>query len=247
VFPATVEIFYERLTPDAFLQAVKEAPIAYLPLGTLEYHGPHLPLGSDMLQPLGIFAELARSVGGVVLPSLSAGPDEKTVIAGEDFYGMDFEFLTARERARRLPGSAYWVDDPTFLQYVDGMVRQLSRAGLKIVVGHGHGLSTDFFRRQAPMWKETYGIKALTMQEILREKELGFMIDHAGANETSIMLATNPELVKMENLPKDPDEWPRGIMGEDPRLRASAEFGRRIIKANLVEMERLLREELVGL
>jgi creatinine amidohydrolase len=242
-----MEIFYERLTPDAFLQAVKEAPIAYLPLGTLEYHGPHLPLGSDMLQPLGLYTELARKVGGVVLPSLSIGPDEKTVIADEDFYGMDFEFLTARERPRRLPGSAYWVDDSTFLQHVGGMVRQLSRAGLKIVVGHGHGPSTDFFRRQATVWKETYGIETLTMQEILREKELGFMIDHAGANETSIMLATNPELVKMENLPKDPGEWPRGIMGEDPRVHASAEFGQRIVRANLETMEMLLREALTRL
>jgi len=148
-----MEIFYERLTPDAFLRAVEHAPIAYLPLGTLEYHGPHLPVGSDMLQPLGLYGELARRVGGVVLPSLSAGPDERTTMNGEDLYGMDFEFLAEEEKPRQLPGSAYWMDDSTFLQYVDGMIRQLSRAGLKIIVGHGHGPSTDFFRGQTAVWR----------------------------------------------------------------------------------------------
>lgn len=57
------------------------------------------------------------------------------------------------------------------------------------------------------------------------------------------MLATNPELVRMENLPDDPAVWPKGIMGKDPRLHASAQLGRRIIEANLTKMESLLREE----
>lgn len=239
-----MEVFYERLTPDEFLKVVKQTPIAYLPLGTLEYHGPHLPLGSDHLQPLGLYVELSRRLGGLVLPPLSAGPDEQAVLDGEPYYGMDFEFLTEHEKPRRLPGSAYWQDDSVFLQYTDGMIRQLSRAGLKILVGHGHGPSTDLFGRQAPAWKKAYGITVLTLQGILEDKELGFMNDHAGANETSIMLATHPELVKMENLPKDPPVWPKGIMGRDPRLHASAELGRRIIEANLTRMEILLREEL---
>jgi creatinine amidohydrolase len=242
-----MEIFYERLTPEAFLSSVKRAPIAYLPLGTLEYHGPHLPLGADMLQPLGLYHELALSVGGLVLPPLTLGPDENKVIGGEEFYGMDFEFLTATEAPRRLPGSAYWVDDPAFLHYTEGMVRQLGRAGFRVVVAHGHGPSTDFFRGHSDAWERSYGVKVMTLQGILQEKELGFMVDHAGANETSIMLATNPELVKMEKLPSDPNEWPKGIMGEDPRRNASAEFGRRIIQANLSAMERLLLEEIKAL
>jgi creatinine amidohydrolase len=239
-----LEIFYHRLTPDVLLQRLREAPVAYLPLGTLEYHGPHLPLGSDMLQPLGLYAELARRVGGVVLPPVSMGPDESTTIDGKVFYGMDFEFLVEPEKPRRLPGSAYYIDDSLFLQYADEVVKQLGRAGVRILVGHGHGPSTDFFRKQGKIWDSRYGVRTLTMQDIVPEKELGFMIDHAGANETSIMLATNPDLVRMENLPMDPEQWPTGIMGADPRLHASPEIGRRIIEANLRAMEGLLGEEL---
>lgn len=162
-----LEVFYERLTPGEFLRVVKEMPVAYLPLGTLEYHGPHLPLGSDHLQPLGLYVELAKKVGGLVLPPLFSGPDEKAVFDGERYYGMDFEFLTQHEKPRQLPGSAYWTDDLLFLRYTDGLVKQLSRAGIKVLVGHGHGPSTDFFQRQASLWKQTYGIKVLTLQGIL--------------------------------------------------------------------------------
>lgn len=242
-----MEILYQRLTPDVLLERLREAPVAYLPLGTLEYHGPHLPLGSDMLQPTGLYAELARSVGGVVLPALSLGPDEETVVDGRVFYGMDFEFLVEGEGPRRLPGSAYYADARVFEEYADSMLKQLSRAGVRILVGHGHGPSTDFFAVHGKAWESKYGLRVLTLQGIVAEKELGFMIDHAGANETSIMLATDPDLVRMENLPTNPKEWPVGIMGLDHRLHASAEVGRRIIQANVRAMERLLREELARL
>jgi creatinine amidohydrolase len=46
------ETLYEKLTPVAYEARILKAPIAYLPLGTLEWHGPHLPLGSDHLDEL---------------------------------------------------------------------------------------------------------------------------------------------------------------------------------------------------
>ena len=59
----TEETLYERLTPADLESRIREAPIAYLPLGTLEWHGRHLPLGSDFLQSQGFFIQLARRVG----------------------------------------------------------------------------------------------------------------------------------------------------------------------------------------
>ena len=238
---------YEALTPPALRERMREAPVAYLPLGTLEYHGPHLPLGSDMLQPIGVYKELARSIGGVVLPPMSMGPDEVSIVNGTVFYGMDFENLVEDEKPRILPGSAYFIEDSMFIDYSRSMIKQLARAGFKVVVGHGHGPSTDLFTRHGPKWGREHGVRVLTFQGILPEKELGFMIDHAGANETSIMLATNPGLVRMENLPKDRNTWPKGVMGADPRVHASAEMGHRIVNANLRAMETLLREHLAAL
>jgi creatinine amidohydrolase len=139
------------------------------------------------------------------------------------------------------------VDGPVFQRYAEAMLKQLGRPGVRIVVGHGRGPSTDLFVAKKTEWESRFGMKVLTLQGLVGEKELGFMIDHVGANETSIMLATNPELVRMQNLPTDSKDWPLGIMGADPRVHASAEAGRRIVDANLRAMERLLREELAGL
>ena len=61
---------YEELTPAEFRVRLADAPIAYLPLGTLEWHGEHLPLGSDGIQSTGFFSELAHKVGGVVLQAV---------------------------------------------------------------------------------------------------------------------------------------------------------------------------------
>ncbi|UCG36946.1 MAG: creatininase family protein, partial [Candidatus Bathyarchaeota archaeon] len=70
------EVLYERLTPSEFQDRLEKAPIAYLPLGTLEWHGLHLPLGTDSLQSQAFFIKLAQRAGGIVLPPLFLGPDE---------------------------------------------------------------------------------------------------------------------------------------------------------------------------
>ena len=72
------EVFYENLCPKGFRKRLDEMPIAYLPLGTLEWHGPHLPLGADGIQSKGLFKIMAEEVGGIVLPSLFVG--DKSVV-----------------------------------------------------------------------------------------------------------------------------------------------------------------------
>ena len=54
------KVLYVELTPSEFAERLAAAPITYLPLGTLEWHGPHLPLGSDGLQAQGFFMILAK-------------------------------------------------------------------------------------------------------------------------------------------------------------------------------------------
>jgi len=84
------KVLYHELTPDEFTLRLEKCPVAYLPLGTLEWHGNHLPLGSDGLQSLGFFEKLAAETGGIVMPMLFIGPDGyDTLINGKEYYGMD--------------------------------------------------------------------------------------------------------------------------------------------------------------
>ena len=239
------ETLYERLTPADLEARIREAPIAYLPLGTLEWHGRHLPLGSDFLQSQDFFIRLARLVGGVVLPPLFLGPDRMREVDGAEYYGMDLT-KQARDPPRQLPGSAYWVSDELFSEMVEAILKQLRRAGFRIVVAHGHGPSTRHFVKEGESLGEKRDLIILTVwrDEGERDAETEFQYDHAAANETSIMIALHPSLVHMESLPEDPDEWPLGIIGRDPRTHASAENGRRIIDIHLDRMEAILKDHL---
>ena len=73
---------------------------------------------------------------------------------------------------------------------------------------------------------------------------MGIQTDHAAANETSLVMALRPELVKMDNLSSNPAEFPIGVAGEDPRNHASAAAGRRAIDMQLDRMQRVLTEAL---
>ena len=50
-------------------------------------------------------------------------------------------------------------------------------------------------------------------------------MDHAAAIETSLMMHLQPETVDLSALDPEPDRWPEGVGGEDPREHASAERG----------------------
>ena len=70
------KVQYSELLPWEFRQRIQQRPVAYLPLGTLEWHGEHLPLGSDAIQSESLMIECARRFGGIVLPPIHLGPDQ---------------------------------------------------------------------------------------------------------------------------------------------------------------------------
>jgi len=244
-------VLYAELTPQALRERLAAAPIAYLPLGTLEWHGEHLPLGSDGLQAQGFFERLAREVGGVVLPMLFLGPDRVRQVDGQTLYGMDICLGAPPERAyptQQLAGSAYWAPDPVFGILVETTLAQLRRAGFRIVVGHGHGPSTRYFAAHAEAWRDQFGLECLHCWGSPEDREgLGIQVDHAAMNETSLMMALHPELVQMERLSPDPAQWPVGVGGRDPRLYASPELGERALALQVARMAGILRQALAKL
>ena len=241
----TEKVLYAELTPPEFEERLRVAPIAYLPLGTLEWHGRHLPLGSDGIQSQGFFVELAREAGGIVLPMLFVGPDRVKEVGGKMFYGMDTHKTNGQNgEPVQLAGSAYWVPDELFLQLLEAILTQLKRAGFRVVVAHGHGPSTGRFHAHIPEWGERLGLKLFYCWRADDADGLGIQTDHAAANETSLVMALRPELVHMENLSKDLSQWPVSVGGQDPRVHASAERGKKAIKLNVERMAGILREAL---
>lgn len=232
-------VLYSELTPTMFRERIKEAPIAYLPLGTLEWHGEHLPLGADGIQPYNFFQLLAREVGGIVYPPMFLGPDMVKRVDERDYYGMDF---FCSDTVRQLDGSAYWIPDSLFAGIMEATLKQMKRAGFKIVVAHGHGPSTHTVIKMKDIWEEKFGLSILTCWGHRHSEGLGIMIDHAAANETSLTWYFRPELVKMEYLPADTSLALNGVAGMDPRIYASPERGEEIVRVQLEYMKNKIYE-----
>lgn len=240
---------YLELTPNEFLKRLNAAPIAYLPLGTLEWHGPHMPLGSDCFHSSAILTKLAEQVGGIVLPPIFLAPDTETMTLpdGTELYGMDCVDLpdpTHKYPPQQLTGTAYWVPNETFAIILDAILKQLARAGFKIVVGHGHAPSRNFFKDNIHHYKKQFDLDCFTLHQKENEPDyIPIPSEHAGKTETSLNLAINPHLVHLENL--DENTWPIGVGGTDhPKTTATPEIGRKILDFHLKRMKKILHQAL---
>ncbi len=244
------KVLYEELTPTEFRERLAEAPVAYLPLGTIEWHGEHLPLGSDGLQAREFFIRLARETGGVVYPMLFMGPDRKQTVDEKELYGMDIFVGDAASgkayASQQLDGSSYWIAEEDFQALMEAILKQVSRAGFKVLVAHGHGPSTRFLIDHTVDWEERFNLKILHCWGHRDKEGMGIMLDHAAMNETSLLMTLLPDLVRMEYLPADTSEWPVGVGGKDPRLWASPEKGREILAIQQDRMSTLIAEALAA-
>jgi creatinine amidohydrolase len=247
----TVDWLYLR--PSQFRERVNQLPVAYLPLGTLEWHGEHLPLGSDALQSMELFREIARDIGGIVLPPLFLGPDTILYEENGDWYnGMD---IVSRDgKGNRLPpqkfeGSAYWMSKPLFIQTMEQILSNLKRCDIQLLVAHGHGPSTGIVRTYMSEWEKQYGIKVMHIwkhdnSDIIPDG-FGYQVDHAATNETSIVWHYYPQYVDMSALPANPEDWPLGVSGRDPRIHASKEHGKAIADFNKERVIKMIKQRLL--
>ena len=241
----TESVLYIELAPQEFQERLAACPVAYLPLGTLEWHGPHLPYGTDILQGDALFRIAAERIGGIVMPGLFMGPDRSLEQDGKDYYGMDIHIDAAKSPRhyplQQLPGSAYWLPTELYEELLKAILRQLARAGFRVVVGVGHGPSTTSFKNLADWAKETLGLTLLTPYT---ECEIKYIHDHAGKSETSNIMHFFPELVHMDRLPEDLNEFAPGMGGLDPRVHASAEYAAERLPAVLENLGRIIRKAL---
>ncbi len=229
------KVHYTELLPHEFRRRLAEKPVAYLPLGTLEWHGEHLPLGADAIQSDGLMTVCAQQLGGIVMPPIYLGPDQAVPAeGGKMLYGMDF--FQQPLPHQQLPGSCYWVSPGFFRTLVDAILVQLKRAGFRAVFADGHGPSRDSWVQDIPEREKRFGLRLFGVTADIQEAWKS-QIDHAGRNETSLMMHYRPELVDLSQLSPDRAVWPQAVLGEDPRL-ATPDFGRECMEASLAIIKR---------
>jgi len=121
------EVCWERMFPKEFGEAVAERPVCYMPLGTLERHGSHLPFGQDAMKAHGLCLRAAQKHGGVVLPALHWGTHGWWAEAYRQ--GLEGDGPTRKQP----PGSVY-VNEGLLINLLLSMFREVEYAGFEVIV-----------------------------------------------------------------------------------------------------------------
>ena len=166
---------YPGLPPLALARwpqvARSDRRLLVVPIGSLEQHGPHLPLDTD--------ARIASAVAGAVharLPRIGLAPCIPIGASGEH---------------AGFPGTLSIGTDALALMVVE-LVRHASLFWQHVLVINGHGGNTTALRSAVQTCQHER--RSLTLHHIGGEH--GDV--HAGISETSLMLHLAPELVRME-------------------------------------------------
>lgn len=163
---------------------LKTCDMVIIPLGATEQHGPHLPLGTDYYEALGMSKLISAQTGVVVAPVL---------LAGYSVYHAGF------------PGTLS-LKPETMEQVLFETVEILMKYGFRRFLFFNYHGGNNIVQQRV-IHRINHNTDALAMaighgSPIQKEEEEEFFDWHAGVDETSIMLYLKPELVKMERAEK---------------------------------------------
>jgi len=181
---------WEKLNIVEFQNAVATSKgVCLLPMGCLEKHGDHLPLGTDLLCARDVAFRAADIEPAVVFPSYPFGQVSEV---------------------RHFPGTIA-VDARLQMEVLQALCDEIARSGLrKIILVNGHGGSTmmaRFFAQSQLDRRRDYAVYVfehwMTAEQAQKVYDTHGKPDgggHADLNETSLVMAQDPALVRMENV-----------------------------------------------
>ncbi len=192
---------FEEMIPEELLDGIRTNGIAYIPIGSMEWHGPHMAMGMDTLNVYGVSLLSSNKTGGVVLPPTYIGTESardpetlrKVGFSGdESIVGMDFPGNSIK--------SFYWPPE-LFELIVRHQIEMLRDMGYRLIVlanGHGADNQIEILNRLAQEYS-CQRCQVLSIFILFEDSNVG--IGHAGLAETAIMLHICPQGVDLERLP----------------------------------------------
>lgn len=230
------EVRYQMLRPAQAIARRKACPVAYVPLGNLEWHGPQNPLGADTLQAEGLAILCARTGGGLAFPPLYYGEnrhqclvestaDDRAEIAAE----MDLPASNFDASAFPFTETEQTLAYQRLLLHILAEIETLGFEVAVLVAGHGplvdHARAACLLSNQRTRSRKK-GLLAWAFLDsrIAQDKYRG-LGDHGAGWETSHLMHLHPEAVDLSVLP------PKGgkivhVVGKMPAQDATAAFGR---------------------
>ncbi|MDR0231168.1 MAG: creatininase family protein [Dysgonamonadaceae bacterium] len=180
---------WEELTASDFVSAVKQSEgVCVLPMGVIEKHGAHLPLGTDVYT--------AREI------SFRAAEKEYCIVFPYYFVGQIYE-------AKHQPGTLAYSPEMIY-KFLEETCDEISRNGIKkIILNNIHGGNPSFLEYfcQSQLFKQkdyavylfTPSMDSKTQAKIssMRKSTTG---GHGDEVETSTVMVAKPDLVKLDRV-----------------------------------------------
>ncbi len=184
----TLSVKWEELTAADFTKAIEHARgVCVLPFGILEKHGPHLPLGTDLIN--------------IRYASVNAAKQEYAVVFPEYYFGQIFE-------AKHEPGTIAY-SPHLQLELLQETTDEMARNGCKkILIANGHGGNNHllpYFAQSQLASPHDYvvylhlDVKMPAGRPAMKTKEDG----HAGESETAHVMVSRPDLVHQDRAAQE--------------------------------------------
>lgn len=240
---------YEDLTTEEVPAGLAAGPLI-LPLGSIEQHGPHLPLSVDLDIALAVAAALAQRVGGLLAPAVC----------------YTARSLPASGGGSTFPGTIH-VKGQVLLPYLSAVFGAYLSAGVRdLIVINGHYESEALIFEALDSSREDGvigGARVLALswwsvveeslvRELFGNSYVGWHAEHAGLCETSLMLYLRPDAVRpirvdhatpppcgVYSYPLDPGRVStRGVLSAT--TNSSSDAGKQIFEHICLRLSKLL-------
>ncbi len=215
--------------------------LAVLPIGSIEQHSRHLPLGTDWIAATALAHRVALELDAYLLPALPV----------------------SMGRCHKPMAGTVWLRPMTLCAAVTDIVRSAAASGIQAIVivnGHGGNFTLEVATREVNLAHPELSVILPPMSLGLmgpRIFETAGLEVHAGEAETSVMLAIDPSLVggdRVDYIPPVGREFldyafvgaisPEGVWGK-PSL-AARDKGERALEARVRGLASYVRETLDG-
>ncbi|MCI8557096.1 MAG: creatininase family protein [Lachnospiraceae bacterium] len=182
-----------QLTWPQAEKQIERVPVALVPVGATEQHGPHLPIGTDVFLAEKLAAMVSENTGALVYPSVN--------------FGYSWVW---RDRVGTVS-----LEQPVLQKVLENIVQSVERYGIRLLVFvNGHEANSATLKYAVREIQDKTPVKVLGMfypgwskvYEDYMETPTWNGMFHACEFETSMMLAACEELVYMEQAV---EEYPR--------------------------------------
>ncbi len=186
------KVSLDEMTREEFKNVLEKVKAVVVPVGSIEQHGPHLPMKHDLASVLYV----ARKAVERVYPKVILAPPPLNV--GISPHHMNW------------PGTLT-VSNETFMNAIFEVCKSLRKHGIcKVILLNGHGGNVPALRLIGFRIRDELKMKvaALSYWDLIPKDLVEKVLEedacpgHSGEFETSIALVIYPELVRRDLIPK---------------------------------------------